>query len=56
MDQVRIGNLLYGINAAASKTAPLKRAWAFKARIISLHDVSRGASIGYASEYIAREN
>lgn len=53
MDQVRIGNLLYGINAASSKSAPLKNPWRFKARIIALHDVTRGRPIGYASEYIA---
>jgi alanine racemase len=53
LDQVRIGNLLYGINRAKSKTSPLKNPWTFRARIIALHDVVRGRSIGYASEYIA---
>ncbi|OGR86440.1 MAG: alanine racemase [Elusimicrobia bacterium RIFCSPHIGHO2_02_FULL_57_9] len=53
MGQVRAGNLLYGINTACSKSAPLKNPWRFKARIIALHDVAGGRSIGYASEYIA---
>ena len=53
LDQVRVGNLLYGINTASSKSAPLKSPWKFQARIIALHDVVRGRSIGYASEYVA---
>jgi alanine racemase len=53
LDQVRVGNLLYGINAAKSKEAPLERPFKLQARIIALHDVVRGQSIGYASEYIA---
>ncbi len=53
LDEVRVGNLLYGINAAKSKSAPLKSPWRFMARIIALRDVVRGRSIGYASEYIA---
>ena len=53
LDQVRIGNLLYGIQSGAYKSAPLKGPWRFLARIIALHDVVRGTSIGYASEYIA---
>ena len=53
LDMVRVGNLLYGINAAKSKAAPLNNPWRFQARIIALHDVVRGRSIGYASEYIA---
>lgn len=53
LDGVRVGNLIYGINAAKSKDAPLKKPFKFQARIIALHDVVRGRSIGYASEYIA---
>lgn len=53
MDVARIGNLLYGINAAKSKSAPLKNPWNFKARILHIRSVSAGESIGYASEYIA---
>ncbi len=53
MDQVRVGNLIYGINPAASKSAPLKNPWRFQARIIALHEVAKGRSIGYASEYLA---
>jgi alanine racemase len=52
-DQARIGNLMYAINKASSKSVPIKRVFTFKARIIALHEVSRGQSIGYASEYVA---
>lgn len=52
-DQVRVGNLMYAINKSANKSVPIKKVWNFKARIIALHDVVRGRSIGYASEYIA---
>ncbi len=53
LDRVRVGNLLYGVNPAGSRPAPLKNPWKFLARIISLHQVSKGRPIGYASEYIA---
>jgi alanine racemase len=53
LDQVRVGNLLYGINAAKSKSAPLKNPWRFYCRITSLHRAIKGRSIGYASEYVA---
>lgn len=53
LDQVRVGNLLYGINAAKSKSAPLKNPWRFYCRIIALRRAVKGRSIGYASEYIA---
>lgn len=53
LDQVRIGNLLYGINAARSKSAPLQNPWRFYCRIIALRRAIKGRSIGYASEYIA---
>lgn len=56
MDQVRAGNLLYGIKRVTYKNAPLKMPWSFHARIISLQKVPRGQSIGYASEYIAPRN
>ena len=52
-DQVRVGNLLYGARGGTAKGAPLKNPWRFLARIIALHDVPRGRSIGYASEYVA---
>jgi len=52
-DMACIGNLLYGINPSPSRPAPLKNPWRFCARIISLRDVRKGASIGYASEYLA---
>ena len=53
LDMVRVGNLLYGINAASSKAAPLKNPWKFYARIVALRRVVKGRSLGYASEYIA---
>jgi alanine racemase len=52
-DQVRVGNLMYAINKSRSKSVPIQKVWSFRARIIALHDVVRGQSIGYASEYIA---
>jgi alanine racemase len=53
LDMVRVGNLLYGIKVGAAKTSPLENPWTFQARIVALHDVARGRSIGYASEYVA---
>src|SRR5262249_38752956 len=38
-DQVRVGNLLYAINKATSKSTPIKRVFTFKARIIALHRI-----------------
>jgi alanine racemase len=52
-DAVCLGNILYGINPSSSRAAPLKNAWKFCARIVSLREVRKGASIGYASEYLA---
>ncbi|HVE12132.1 MAG TPA: alanine racemase, partial [Elusimicrobiota bacterium] len=52
MDLARVGNLLYGINPTRRET-PLRPPWRLTARIIALRDVPKGASIGYASEYIA---
>jgi len=51
-DLACVGNLLYGINPSG-RPAPLKSAWKFCARILSLRDVRKGASVGYASEYLA---
>ena len=48
-----VGNLLYGINPSKSRPAALKNPWKFCARIISLKEVRKGTSIGYASEYVA---
>jgi alanine racemase len=47
-----VGNLLYGINPSG-RAAPPKNAWRFCARIVSLREVRKGTSIGYASEYLA---
>ncbi|MEK7384503.1 MAG: alanine racemase [Elusimicrobiota bacterium] len=52
-DMACVGNLLYGINPSKSRPAPLKNPWRFCARILSLREVRKGASIGYASEYVA---
>ena len=52
-DMVRAGNLIYGINAAKSKSAPLKMPWRFYCRIIALRRALKGRAIGYASEYLA---
>ncbi|MDE2144234.1 MAG: alanine racemase [Elusimicrobia bacterium] len=51
-DLACVGNLLYGINPSG-RAAPLKNAWRFCARIVSLREVRKGASLGYASEYLA---
>ena len=51
-DLACVGNLLYGINPSG-RPAQLKGAWKFCARIVSLRDVRKGASVGYASEYLA---
>jgi alanine racemase len=53
LDMVRVGNLIYGIKPSPSHPARVANPWSFKARIISLHRVKKGESIGYASEYIA---
>jgi alanine racemase len=52
-DMACVGNLLYGINPSPSRPAPLKNAWRFCARVVALRDVRKGASVGYASEYLA---
>ncbi|MBI3288371.1 MAG: alanine racemase, partial [Elusimicrobia bacterium] len=52
-DMVCVGNLLYGINPSKSRPAPLKSPWRFQARVLSVREVRKGASIGYASEYLA---
>jgi alanine racemase len=52
-DMACLGNLLYGINPSSSRAAPVKSAWKFCARILAIKDVRKGASLGYASEYLA---
>ncbi|MDX6770061.1 MAG: alanine racemase [Elusimicrobiota bacterium] len=52
-DMAVIGNLLYGINRSKSRPAPLKMPWRQFARVVSLREVRKGVSIGYASEYLA---
>ncbi len=52
-DLACVGNLLYGINRSKIRPAALKSPWRFSARVISMREVRKGASIGYASEYLA---
>lgn len=52
LDMARVGNLLYGINPT-SRGLALRNPWRLYARIISIKDVKKGSSIGYASEYLA---
>lgn len=52
-DMAVIGNLLYGINRSKTRPAPVKMPWKLFARVIALREVRKGASIGYASEYLA---
>ncbi len=51
-DMACVGNLLYGINPSG-RAAPLKNPWSFQARILSVREIRKGQSIGYASEYLA---
>ncbi len=61
LDMVRIGNLLYGIYPTdvykKKKQGPplpgLGRPWQFYARIISVRNVKKGESLGYAGEFTA---
>ncbi|MDO8756959.1 MAG: alanine racemase [Elusimicrobiota bacterium] len=51
-NQACVGNLLYGINRSKTKPSALKMPWRFFARVISMREAAKGASIGYASEYL----
>jgi len=51
-DLACVGNLLYGINRSKIRPSALKMPWRFFARVLSVRTVSKGASIGYASEYL----
>ncbi|MEF3280578.1 MAG: alanine racemase [Elusimicrobiota bacterium] len=63
-DMVRIGNLIYGIYPSDiySKrlNSPLKlgikRPWKFFAKIVSVKEVKKGETFGYASEIVAIKN
>ncbi|PIS47275.1 MAG: alanine racemase [Elusimicrobia bacterium CG08_land_8_20_14_0_20_51_18] len=63
-DMARIGNLIYGIYPAdvyhkKTKGPPLKgieRPWKFFAKIISVKEVKRGETFGYANEIAAVKN
>jgi len=52
MDMVRVGNLVYGINPT-SKSSDLRNPYTLRARIVSLQELRKGRSIGYASEFLA---
>ena len=52
LDMVRIGNLIYGIDPT-KKDTPLRNPWKLKARVTSVKQFPKGASIGYGSEYLA---
>ena len=51
-DLACVGNLLYGINRSKARPSALKMPWRFFARVISVREAAKGASIGYASEYM----
>ncbi len=51
-DLACVGNLLYGINRSKFRPPALKMPWRFFARVISVRETAKGASIGYASEYL----
>lgn len=51
-DLACVGNLLYGINRSKIRPSAIKMPWRFFARVISLREAAKGASIGYASEYL----
>ena len=61
LDMARIGNLLYGLYPSKfylkkTKGPPIKgleRPWKLYARVISIKKVSKGESLGYASDYVA---
>jgi len=62
LDMVRVGNLMYGIYPTdiykKKKQGPplpgLGRPWQFYARIISVKNVKKGESLGYAGEFTAQ--
>lgn len=51
-DLACVGNLLYGINRSKIRPPAIKMPWRFFARVTSVREVSKGSSIGYASEYL----
>ncbi|NLH38873.1 MAG: alanine racemase [Elusimicrobia bacterium] len=63
-DMVRIGNLIYGIYPSEiylkrpnnPVKLGIKRPWKFFAKIISIKNVKKGESFGYASEIVATRN
>jgi alanine racemase len=64
LDMIRAGNLLYGIYPTdiykKKRQGPplpgLGRPWQFYAKIISIREVKKGESLGYASEFTAPHN
>lgn len=63
-DMIRIGNLIYGIfprDIYSKKLSDpikmgIKRPWKFCAKIISIKNVKKGDTFGYASEIVATKN
>lgn len=56
LDMVRIGTLLYGQLPFGIRhtTLSLKSVWDFRARVLFIHDVGPGDTIGYGGDYSAR--
>lgn len=56
LDAVRPGTILYGQypSAAVPRALELQETWRLLARIVSLRDVPRGASVGYGGEFVTR--
>jgi len=52
LNQVRIGNLIYGINPT-KQPLRLQRPWRFCAKITAIKKIAKGQSIGYSSEFLA---
>lgn len=56
-DYVRVGTLLYGQFPAAflKGTLTLSDTWQAKAKILSVHEIKRGESVGYGADFTAKE-
>ena len=59
LDWIRPGIMLYGLSPFQDKTAQdlgLKPAMALTSEIIALQDIKSGESVGYGSDFIAKQN
>ncbi|MBE3519639.1 MAG: alanine racemase [Firmicutes bacterium] len=56
LDMVRIGTLLYGQLPFGIRhtTLSLKNVWDFRARVLFIHDVGPGDTIGYGGDYLVK--